>query len=87
MCIIFRKLVRVTPAPAFGSAHRTIENTHYSGKGPIETNSVHLFYICQTLRENPWSIKPEHLMNASTEEHKGSTLNTKQNMMFASCLT
>lgn len=77
MYIIFRKLDRVIPASVFGSAHsRTIENTNYPGNEFTETNSVNLFYICLTYRENPWSITPEHLLNASTEEHRGSILNT-----------
>lgn len=88
MYIVFIKLDRATPASAFGNAHsRTKEITHYSGNGFNETNSVNLFYICQTYREKPWPIKPEHLLYVNTEEHRGSTLHTQQKIMFASCLT
>lgn len=91
MYTIFRKLDRVILASAFGIVHsRTTENTNYSDNGFIETNSefkiVNLFYTWLAYRGNP-SIKPEHLLNATTEEHRGSTLNTPQNMLLASCLS
>lgn len=86
---MFRKLIGLLQHLLFGSAYSgMIENTNYSSHGFVETNHVDLFYHQSDLQGKPSVGQDrERPLTASTGEHRGSILNSKQNVLLASYLT